>query len=124
MPFVESDFFIAILKDSDWLKSKAAKAYEKYKGRLWTSPSVIAELLLISEEFGLDPENIIAHIYRLVDVKDLDEVIAVRAAHFMKEEKATAFDALHAAYAQNDLVLSSDSIYDKLGIERIKFESE
>ena len=124
MPFVESDFFIAIFKERDWLKSKSIKAYEKYKGQLWTSPSVIAELLLISEEFGLDPENIIAHVYQLVDVKDLDEVTAVRAAHFMKEEKVTPFDALHAAYAQNDCVLSSDSVYDKLGIQRIKLESE
>ncbi len=32
MIYADTDFFIALLKPTDWLKDKAKKALEKYKG--------------------------------------------------------------------------------------------
>jgi len=124
MPYVETDFFLAILKEDDWLKSKAQELYQKYQGQLWTSPPVITELLLICKEFGLDPEKVIVHVFQIVEVKYIDEGIALQAAHYIKKQKTTVFDALHAAYVQDDVIISSDKIYDKLNLSRIKLEEE
>ncbi len=122
MPYVDADFLLAIIKEKDWLKSKALKIYEEHKGNLWTSGHTIAEILLISEEMGLDPEKIIVHIYRIVNVHGLEETTALLVSHYLKEGKLTAFDAFHAAYAQDDRIISSDKAYDRIGLQRIKLE--
>ncbi|MBI5051368.1 PIN domain-containing protein [Candidatus Micrarchaeota archaeon] len=119
MPFADSDFILAIIKDEDWLKEKATKVYARYKESLWTSGYTIVEILLISKRLNLDPERIVVHIYRLLKVKDLDERIALLAAHYIKEKKANVFDALHASYSQFDRIISSDAVFDELGIERV-----
>lgn len=121
MPFVESDFLLALVKDDDWLKGSALRAYEKYKGKLWTSGFTIAEVLLVSEQLKLDQENLIVHIYRIVEVNDLNEATALLIAHYMKNG-LTTFDAFHAAYAESDEILSSDRVYDKIGLKRLKLE--
>ena len=99
MPFIELDFLLALIKNDDLLKEKAVAAYEKYKSSLWTTGFTIAELLLLSEEYGLDPEKLVIHTYRLVRVSWPNEQIALLAAHYMKEEGLTTFDALNAAFA-------------------------
>ena len=76
MPFIELDFLLALIKNDDWLKEKAVAAYEKYKSSLWTTGFTIAELLLLSEEYGLDPEKLVIHTYRLVRVSWPNEQIA------------------------------------------------
>ncbi len=81
-------------------------------------------MLLIAKRLNLDAEKIISGTYQLVEVRDLDRVIAFRAAYYMKEKKINVFDALHAAYAQFDEIISSDHIFDELGLDRIKFEKE
>lgn len=122
IPFVDTDFLLALLKDEDWLKEKAKQVYQRYKETLWCSGYVIVELLLVSRRLNLDAEKLIQNTYRLVEVRGLDESIALLAAHYVKEKKANVFDALHAAYAQFDRILSSDSVFDELGLDRIKFE--
>ncbi len=122
IPFVDCDFLLALIKDSDWLKEKATKLYDKHNGSLWTSGYVIAELLLICKKFNLDPEVIVVNVYRTVEVRGLEETTALLAAHYIKEKKVNVFDALHAAHAQFDEIISSDPVYDELGLDRIKLE--
>ncbi len=124
MPFADADFLVALIKDDDWLKEKASTVYQKYKGTIWTSGFVIAEILLISKRLGLDVEIVVANIYRIVEVRGLDPGAALLAAHYIKENGANVFDAIHAAGAQHDLILSSDKIYDELGLDRLKLESK
>ncbi|HLC68266.1 MAG TPA: PIN domain-containing protein [Candidatus Bilamarchaeaceae archaeon] len=122
IPFADTDFLLALLKDTDWLKEKATTVYAKHKGKIWVSGYVITELLLVSKRLSLDTERIVADTYRLVEVRGLDESIALLAAHYIKNKKINIFDALHAAYAQFDTILSSDSVFDGLGLERIHLE--
>ncbi|MDO8553985.1 MAG: PIN domain-containing protein [Candidatus Micrarchaeota archaeon] len=124
MPFADTDFILALIKDDDWLKERATTTYDRYKDELWISPHVISELLLICKRLDLDPEKIIVHTYRLVKVRDLEEKTALLAAHYIKQKKINVFDALHAAYAQFDEIISSDHIFDELGLDRIKLEKE
>lgn len=57
-------------------------------------------------------------------MRDLEEKTALLAAHYIKQKKINVFDALHAAYAQFDEIISSDHIFDELGLDRIKLEKE
>ena len=59
MIYADTDFFLALLKDSDWLKQGAQHLAEQYKGKIWTSPPTLIELLLLAAEYHLDPERLL-----------------------------------------------------------------
>lgn len=121
MPYADSDFFIALLKEDDWLKKKAETILKEYKNKIWTSNYAIIEMLLLSKKFGLDPEKIVASIVQIARVNnDISHILS--AAHLMKEKNMTTFDALHAVCSKNDIVISSDEIFEKIGLKRIKLE--
>ena len=120
MPYADSDFFLALLKDDDWLRKRSMNLSEKYKGSIWTSEYAIIEILLICKKFNLDPENVVASILQIADVDNKDSLLAV--AHLMKKYKMSVFDALHAVASGNDEIISSDKIYDKIGLRRIRLE--
>ena len=121
MPYADTDFFIALLKGEDWLKLKAKKILENYKSRIWTSSWTIVEILMLTKEFKLDPENIVTSINNMVQVEgDIEALLA--AAHLMKEKNMTTFDALHAVSCKNDAIISSDNIFDRIDMKRIKLE--
>lgn len=122
MIYADTDFFLALLKSEDWLKDKAVQIYKNYKGQLWTSGWTVVELLLIIERFEIDPERLIADIFSLVSIKDADKEKLSYAAHLMKKYNMSTFDALHAASCGSDKIISSDSIFDKIGLERINLE--
>ena len=121
MPYADTDFFLALLKGEDWLKLKAKKILENYKDSIWTSSWTIVEILMLAKEFKLDPENIVTSINAMVQVEgDINVLLAT--AHLMKEKNMTTFDALHAVCCKNDAIVSSDSIFDRIGMKRIKLE--
>lgn len=122
MPFADADFLLALIKDDDWLKEKASVTYQKHKGTIWTSGFVIAEIMLVSKRLELDSEIMVANIYRIIEVRGFEQSVALLAAHYIKENDADVFDAIHAAGAQNDLILSSDKIYDELRLNRLRLE--
>lgn len=110
------------MKDKDWLKGRAMKLYKKHKNNLWTSGFVIVELLLLSKRFNLDSEKIIVSVYKIVNVVGLEQTTALLAAHYIKESGLNVFDALHASFAQFDSVISSDKVYDDIGLKRIHLD--
>lgn len=121
--FADTDFILAMVKDSDWLKEKATQVYHTHKDEIWTNGFVIAEVFIISQRLKLDCEVVVSNIYRMFKVKGLDQETALLAAHFIKHKNVTPFDAIHAASAKPDIILSSDRIFDEvLGLERFKFE--
>ncbi|MBI2232400.1 MAG: PIN domain-containing protein [Candidatus Aenigmarchaeota archaeon] len=120
MPYADSDFFLALLKESDWLSQKAEKILKQYKGQIWTSHWSLVEILLVSDEYFLDPEIIINSIRQIAEIKgDADIILA--AAHLMKKRGMRTFDALHAVSCNSDKIISSDSIFDTF-LERIRLE--
>ena len=121
MPYADTDFFIALLKESDWLSKKAERILAENKGSLWTSNWTLVETLLLCQEFGLDPEIVTLSIAELARVEgDMNQILM--AAHMMKKFKMKTFDALHAASCGSDTIISSDSIFEKAGLKRIPLE--
>lgn len=119
MIYVDTDFVLALLKESDWLKSKAQKLYDKYKDELFTSGITIVEVLLLAKRFDIDPEVLLVSLFQIIPtIKGLEKNTALLAAHYMKEG-VNVFDALHASSCGSCDIISSDSVYDKIGLRRI-----
>lgn len=120
--YADTDFFLALMKDKNWLKKRAKELYNTHEGDILTSGVTLVELLLLSSKYGLDPERLITDCIQLVeDIKGLQPKKALLAAHYMKEKNFTVFDALHGAYAKEEII-SSDDVYEKIGLKRIKLE--
>lgn len=120
--YADTDFFLALMKDTDWLKKRAKKLYNTNKGEISTSGVTLVELLLLSSKYGLDPERVIADCIQLIDdIQGIQPKKALLAAHYMKEKNFSVFDALHGAYAEDEII-SSDDVYEKIGLTRIRLE--
>lgn len=124
MIYADTDFFLALIKDKDWLKSRARDCLQRYRGKLWTSVVTAVELALLSERFALDPERIMMDVSLIAEPSGITGKQMILAAHYMKEYKLTTFDAFHAALCGTDQMLSSDNAYDRIGMKRIPLEGE
>lgn len=122
MTYADTDFFLALIKETDWLKGNAARLLVQYQNRLWTSLMTVVELLLLSESLRLDPERIVVDVAELAEIRGTDVRLLLLAAHYMKEHRLRTFDAFHAAFAQGDEILSSDKAFDRVGLKRVRLE--
>lgn len=118
--FADTDFLLALIKKSDWLKESAEDILEKQKGAISTSVSVIIELAIVCKRLGLDAQQTIAHALELARINESDCAACMRAAVYIGKYGLNVFDAFNAAYCGRDSIISSDSVYEKLGLERIK----
>ncbi len=114
MTYADTDFFLALIKETDWLKTRASRVLRRYRIFLWTSIVTIIELLLLSERFTLDPERVVMDALEIAPVRDTEPRTLLLAAHYMKENKLHTFDALHAAFAKDDEIISSDKAFDRI----------
>ncbi len=117
MIYADTDFFLALIKPSDWLKDRAQEIFEANKG-ITTSEVTFIELALLAKRFNLDPVKITASVMAICGI---EETVYLKAATYIREYGIGVFDAFHAAHCKGKII-SSDSAYDKLGIERIKIE--
>jgi predicted nucleic acid-binding protein len=122
MIYADTDFFIALVKDDDWLQERA-RALAVEHDDIYTSRATLLELLLISDRFEFDRMAALTHALEIASVPE-DEGVLFQAADLMDQEGLTAFDAYHAAYAGTDPVISSDQALDDADIERIPLERE
>ena len=123
--YADLDFILALSKEEDWLKQRAEQIYNKHRVEIWTSQLAIEESLLYSKKLNMNALDLISEIYDLIEVKNIVMNIQVyaEAAFIMNKYNATVFDSMHAIAAKNDgTIISSDSIYDKIGLKRIKLE--
>ncbi len=120
--FADTDFLLALAKDSDWLKSNAENILKNHKGRIRTSVSVMIELALMCKKLKMDVSETFASVVWLVKLDEEEIERSLDAAIYVEKEGFNVFDAFHAAYCGQDKIISSDSIYEKAGIERIRLE--
>jgi len=122
--FVETDFLIALIKDSDWLKHRAEALVEERT--VVTSSLSYLELLLIRERHEYDFVRLFANMLELVPVgTDEERQIVLKAVHYY-EEGMTPFDSFHAATAETRglPILSSDNAYEDVDPERLPLEPD
>lgn len=124
MTFADSDFLLALVKPSDWLKDPANRLLDKYEGRLWTSPSVAIELLLLFDRYNLDIVRALAEVLQIAPLRYVSKQPFLLAAHYIKTKRANVFDALHAAFCGTEPIISSDKVFDRLGVTRIPLGEE
>ena len=123
MIYADTDFFMALLKGSDWLKEKAMRRYQENRGKIVTSATTIIELLILADRYGLDPETITSAVFEIAsEVKGMSQTTAMQAVYHIKEDKMHIFDSFHASYGFGMTMLSSDKIFDKIGMDRIALE--
>lgn len=123
MIYTDTDFFLTLLKDNDWLKARAVRLYAEHKEHIITSAATIIELLLLSKRFSIDPERLLAAVFAMVpEIIGMTKSEALAAAHYIKNNNFNAFDAVHAAYCRDSPIISSDRIFDTIGMKRVKLE--
>ena len=117
MPYANTDFFIAIANSDDRLNSWAIKVLEDYEGRIYTSILTLVELALVSVRRGIPVEGMIASVLSIAELKGASKSNALAAAHLIDHEKTGVFDSFHASLCGGEII-SSDHIYEKLGVKR------
>lgn len=118
MPYADTDFFIALMRTNDRLNQSALEIYDKYKNNIYTSLAVVIEILLITKRFRINASEAIDYLLKIAKVKDAEISMILLATIYIEEQKLSVFDAFHAALCDNEII-SSDHIYDKVGINRI-----
>lgn len=124
--YADSDFFLALLKDSDWLKEGARKIYEKHRSELWVSPFTLVELMIVCTREGIPLRPTLLQISRIAGLTFIKWSLFFRAAEYI-EQGANIFDALmmafaresEAAFAEESEIISSDKIYERFGFKII-----
>ena len=123
--YAETDFYLALLKEDDWLKENSLVIFNRHNDAIWTSHLTSQELLLYANKYKRDPVELLDSFYGIARVADvmISKEMFLLASHMMARYGTTPFDAMHAAIAKEDgTIISSDSIYDKMGLKRIKLE--
>lgn len=120
--YVETDFLLALAKDSDWLQGSAEDALEEYG--VETSAFSYLELLLARERYEFNYVPLVANLLELVPVRDESEKQVVLKAVDYYEDGMTSFDAFHAATAETRGmdVLSSEKDYEDIDVARVPLE--
>lgn len=120
--YVETDFLLALVKDSDWLQGSAEEAFDEYE--VETSLFSYLELLLARERYEFDYVPLVANLLELVPVQDEEEKQVVLKAVNYYDEGMTSFDAFHAATTETRgmNVLSSEKDYEDIEVARVPLE--
>ncbi|WP_251344017.1 PIN domain-containing protein [Haloplanus halophilus] len=120
--YVETDFLLALAKDTDWLQESAEAALDEHE--VETSALSYLELVLARERYEFDYVPLVANLLELVPVRDEEEKQVVLKAINYYEEGMTPFDAFHAATAETRGMdaLSSEKDYDGIEVERVPLE--
>ena len=125
MIYADTDFFLALLKESDWLKEPAERLLHQYAARICVSPAVLIELMLLARRDKVDPERMVEDVLDLATLKGGNPAVFLDAAKHMNEHNAGALDSLHAAFCgPGDELISSDKVFDLLGVKRIALEQQ
>ena len=89
------------------------------------SQTIQAELFLIAKRLDLDPEKLLLNVLELAHFDDEETNAFLTASRHIKHDKVNVFDAIHAAHCgKHNTIISSDKVFDRLGIKRIKLNDK
>jgi len=57
--YADTDFFLALMRESDWLNEPAESLLRQYAGRIRISRAVLIEFLLLARREDADPERLL-----------------------------------------------------------------
>ena len=92
---------------------------------MWTSTTTLIELLLLAKVKDLDPIDVLIDALAIAQLRGGESQLYLLAAHYIKKDNVGVFDSLHAAWCGRDCkILSSDKVFDRLGLDRIPLGKE
>ena len=122
--YADTDFFLALMKNTDWLKEKAKQIYEKNKENIFVSPFTIAEIMIICKRENIPIKEALVQISRIAKLEGFSWNTFFKSCDHM-EKGATIFDSLLMAIcSENDQIISSDNIYEKFGFDVIDLKKK
>ncbi len=104
------------------MRVSALGIYERYKGRIYTSLTTIIELALISDRLKQDLGELIGNVLEIARISGADKAKIMMAVNLIQNRGVGIFDAFHAAFCDGEII-SSDHVYDRIGVYRIKLEA-
>ena len=124
--YADSDFFLALLKESDWLKEKAINIYKKNKEEIHISPFTIVELMIVCIREEIPLKETLFQISRIAGTTFIKWNLYFRACDYI-EQGASIFDSLLMAFSkeseiefsEESEIISSDKVYEKFGFKVI-----
>jgi hypothetical protein len=119
--YADTDFWLALLKDDDWLADRADAVIDDNEGDLVVSLATFVELFLVEERYAFDREAAVTSILELAEY-DGDEAVLYQASEYV-DDGLNTFDAFHAALAE-DTILSSDRAFDEIDVDRMALEPD
>ena len=90
----------------------------KLSGKILTSILTLVELALVSVRKEIPVESMISSVLSIAELRGSSKQSALFAAHLIDHEGVRVFDSFHASLCEGEII-SSDHIYDKLGIKRV-----
>ena len=119
--YADTDFWVALLKDDDWLAERAVEVLDEHRDDLEVSLVTFVELFLIEERYSFDRETAVTSVLELASY-DGDEDPIYQASAYV-DDGLNTFDAFHAALA-DDGIVSSDQAFDRIDVERVELEPD
>jgi hypothetical protein len=120
--YADLDFWLALLKNDDWLNDRAERLLEEHEGELAVSLATFIELFLVEERFAFDRERAVTAILELATYSGNPDVVYQASENI--DEGLNTFDAFHAALS-GGTIISSDGAYDALGgVDRVPLEPD
>ena len=120
--YADLDFWLALLKDDDWLSDRAESLLDEYESDLEVSLATFIELFPVEERFTFDRERAVTAILGLATYEGGPNV-GYQASENIGDGLNT-FGAFHAALSGGNII-SSGQAYDKLsGVRRVRLEPD
>jgi len=119
MVYADTDFFVALVKDDDWLQENAVKILEENEGEIETSLPTFIELCFLAEDYDWDLERAVTNILQIAEV-DFQENVVYQALEYI-DQGLNVLDAFQLAKSKGSII-SSDKEFDKIDVERIYLE--
>lgn len=117
--YADSDFFLGLMKDSDWLKRKARELYDKYKNEIYITPFTVAEIIIVCKREGISIKETLFQISRIAKLDSVSWDLFFETCDYI-EKGATVFDSLLMGFCgKGNQIISSDNIYKKFNFDVI-----
>ena len=120
--YADLDFWLALLKNDDWLSDRAEGLLREHEGELVVSLATFIELFLVEERFAFDRERAVTAILELATYSSNPDVVYQASENI--DEGLNTFDAFHAALAGSCIISSDRAFGDLDGIERVQLEPD
>jgi|APHM01.1.fsa_nt_gi hypothetical protein len=119
MVYADTDFFVALIKEDDWLQGNALELYEEHGGSIRTSLPTFIELCFLAQDYDWELEKVVTNILEIAEI-DFDEKVVHQALEYL-EQGLNVLDAFQLAKSNGEII-SSDKQFDETGVNRIKLE--